>query len=427
MFPLLEVSLAVLRTVPYVFLDPERLLSFVLLAGLVAMQYARLEAMERHVYGRPWAGLGARVGTAVVAGLAAGVLGSLLMAFVGVSLEGTPVFVVLLLAVLLMLIHPRFMCFAYAGGLVALSGQLFGWPSVNVPGLMGLVALLHTVESFLIGISGGRHATPVYVRVGERVVGGFSLQKFWPLPLAVLLLLVAPGPLPPEGLIEMPEWWPLIRPAPELADLPNAVYILLPVVAVLGYGDIAVTAAPGARTRRSAAWLLAYSLVLLGLAVLASHFPPAGLAAAAFSILGHEGVVWVGLRAERAGRARYAPPGRCVLLLDVLPGSAAARMGLRSGDVVRAVNGRPVDGREALREALSAASFYLELEVERDGRVRTVETNRFLGGNRTLGIVPVPEADDPPHVVLGPGVPLGRLEPWLKALRGEGPPWRRPR
>lgn len=419
MFPLVEVSLAVLRTVPYVLLDPERLLPFLLLTALVALQYGRVEAMERYVYGRPWSSMGVRVGTAVAAGLVAGVLGSLLMAIIGVSLEGTPLFVVLLVAVLLMLVHPRFMCFAYAGGLVALSGLLLGWPAVNVPGLMGLVALLHIVESFLIWATGGRFATPVYVRQGARIVGGFSLQKFWPLPLAVLFLFVAPGPLPPDGLIEMPDWWPLIRPVAALAEQPNAVYILFPVVAVLGYGDIAISAPPGVRTRRSALWLLAYSLVLLGLAIVASHLPLVGVLAAGFAIAGHELVVWRGLGAERTGRAHFAPAAGGVALLDVLPGSPAARLGLRSGDVIRKVNGRPVAGREDVREAMGSASFYLELEVERDGRTRTVETNRFpVGKDRTLGIVPVPEPDDPPHVELGAGAPLGRLDPLFKAVRG---------
>ena len=87
------------------------------------------------------------------------------------------------LALLLMLMHPRYLCFSYAGGIMALSSLLFGWPELNVPAVISLVAVLHMVEAVLIRWHGHLNPSPVYLRTGEgEVVGGLNLQKFWPCP-----------------------------------------------------------------------------------------------------------------------------------------------------------------------------------------------------------------------------------------------------
>src|SRR5690606_41661119 len=87
-----------------------------------------------------------------------------------------------LVAIALMMVHPRFICSAYAGGILSVTHLLFGWPGLSVPAIMALVAVLHLVESLLILLHGPTGATPVYVRRPDgRVVGGFTMQKFWPI------------------------------------------------------------------------------------------------------------------------------------------------------------------------------------------------------------------------------------------------------
>jgi Do/DeqQ family serine protease len=58
------------------------------------------------------------------------------------------------------------------------------------------------------------------------------------------------------------------------------------------------------------------------------------------------------------------------VVVDVEPGSPAAQAGLRRGDVVVAVNGRPVDGSADLRNAMGVlpVGSRVRLEILRDGR-----------------------------------------------------------
>ena len=67
----------------------------------------------------------------------------------------------------------------------------------------------------------------------------------------------------------MPDWWPLVKPA---GDMDNLMFLLLPVLAALGYSDVAITNSPQEKSRHSvfAAGCLQY--FPLGLSIAASHY-----------------------------------------------------------------------------------------------------------------------------------------------------------
>jgi len=273
---------------------------------LVWYLYQRMQKTKESLYGLNEPAL--RVAAvSVVNGLIGGLVGSFVMIFFGISINDVGIGYLWLLALVLMLFSPRFLCFSYAGGLLAVVSLLTGQPRVNIPALMGLVAVLHLVESVLILTSGHIDPLPVYVRnETDRVVGAFNLQKFWPIPLAVLMVTGVPHQITGE-IIKTPDWWPLIHPlgAGKAQDL---VYGIFPVVAALGYGELAITRLPREKVRRSAFHLALFSLVLLGLSVYASRVPQAAVLPALFSPLGHELVIYVGRREEFQGKPRFVPP-----------------------------------------------------------------------------------------------------------------------
>lgn len=242
------------------------------------------------------------------------------------------------------------------------------------------------------------------------VVGGFTLQQFWPLPFVALLGLLIPGEIPSEHLIAMPDWWPLIGSLKE-EEGQQLVYLLFPVVAALGYGDIALARSPKQKARRSSLVLLLYSLGLMALALLAHRVAVWAWVAALFSPLAHEGIIVWGRRSEERGRPRYVK-GAHPSILDVLPGSPAHRVGLRSGDVVVEINGVPVDSKVMLRSVLIAFGAG-EWTVERKGRRFRVE---WPPGTRwPVGVVLVPEPTDPPLVDLTDRSRYARIHARLRA------------
>lgn len=271
---------------------------FYVVIVLIALQYRRAAALERRLYGRVRHNVLWQVLVSLFFGLLGGVLGSILLLSIGVTLSGNWLIYVWIVAILLAFVSPRLMCFAYAGGVVALSALLTGWPTIDIPSLLALVALLHAVESILMFLSGHLGALLVNVKNwrGE-IVAGYSLQKFWPVPLLALLAL--PLPMPPGvATIPMPDWWPLVLPR-GLGETFS--FWMIPIVAGLGYGELAITTTPRRKAKQSAVKLALYSAVLFALAFLANRHAVFLYLAALFAPLGHELLVWTANQQEMSG------------------------------------------------------------------------------------------------------------------------------
>jgi len=344
---------------------------------LVALMYKRMAKASRLFFDLHDEPVWPSVLMATVFGIAGGFFGSMLLILAGISVFEIGIGYLWIAAVALMLIEQRFLCFAYAGGLLSLSKLILGFPAVSVAQVMGLVAILHMVEAVLIFFSGHLAAVPVYVRTKEgQTAGGYNLQKFWPLPLVALAAWIVPSQEVIAGTVAMPDWWPLIK-AELLSGQGETLYMMLPVVAALGYGDIALSARPRVKTRIAALELGAYSVILFLLAVGAGRLPQTAILAALFGPLGHEFIIYLGQRRERAGKPVFVQPERGVMILHVVYGSVLKKAGLQNGDILLSVNGVPVNDRYELSAVLAAAAergagIELEYLGVRKGRIERI-------------------------------------------------------
>ena len=364
--------------------------TFLLVLALVAFMYRRLQRDQLQMFGVLGYHLWQQVLAAAFYGIVGGIIGSVILGVVGVTVNHLGLNYIWPVAIALMLVNMRFMCFAYAGGLVALSNLLFGWPVVNVPQVLALVAGLHITESFLIFISGRYSAVPLMLRREDgRGVGAFNLQNFWPLPLVMLGAVGIPETTQLQG-ISMPDWWPLLPIGEELPTGQTWLYGMLPVAAALGYADLAVASSPAERRRASAAHLALYSITLMGLTLLSVKYNWLQFVAALVSPLGHELLIQLDNRREMQGEPRFVPPPEGVMVLDTVTGSPARKMGLRPGDILLELGGMHIDNGYELARAISYAPEIFEATIGRAGRVERHQ-GRFLGGERRLGVILVPD------------------------------------
>ncbi len=387
-----EIGRIFLLTFAFVFINPV----FWLVVLLVFFQYRRVANLERAMFGRVINPVGQQVLTSLGLGVAGGFVVSAVLLFLGLSLEHIGLYFIWPVALLLLLFNPRFLCFSYAGGIVAaaallarfISGKfphlarnalLAGLVEINIPALLVLIALLHLLEAVLIYFSGHRGSSPIYLKKpGGQVVGGFSLQRFWPLPLTALLVTVV---LPSEAVgVSMPEWWPIIKPSiqPGLGEILQ--YAIIPVAAGLGYADLALSSSPREKSVYSARMLALYSVALLLVALASQAYPPLAVFGALLAPLGHELLIVYGNRKEFARQPRYASGEPGVGIMMVLDDSPAARAGLKEGDRILRVNGMPVNSHEDFFEKVKESYFMVFLEGTRGGAPFSVVLNK--GGFR---------------------------------------------
>jgi S1-C subfamily serine protease len=60
--------------------------------------------------------------------------------------------------------------------------------------------------------------------------------------------------------------------------------------------------------------------------------------------------------------------GEGLKVLAVTPGSSAEKAGVKKGDILRAIGGKPLSGVDDLREALEGEERAYGLSLERDGK-----------------------------------------------------------
>lgn len=378
---------------------------FWLIVVLIGLMYRRTGQLKESLFGLPPQPLGSEILKVTLLGIGGGIIGSFLLVLTGISLSTIGLSYLWLVALLLALISPHLLCFSYSGGIISLSYLFFGWPVVDVPQLMGLVAVLHFVESMLIRLSGHLGAVPVYAKSSRgEIAGAFNLQKFWPLPL-VGLVIVAQVP-PSSQYLAVPSWWPLIKPNLEQLA-PESSYILFPIMAALGYSDLAMASTPEEKSKQSSRELGLYSLILLLLSILASHQRIFSLAAALFGPLGHEYLIRRGQRSEMAEQPLYrAVPGG-VKILSVEKNSPAQKLGLKRGDIILKLNQEPVERGGELLALLKDYWGPIELTVKRDGRIWEKRGLKPL--DQPFGLIPVPDGGESRYVEL-------QTQGWLKGF-----------
>ena len=380
----LDILLLMLNTMVLSLFNP----LFWLVVFIVFMQYRRVVFMEKKLFGRSINNVWVQTLYSMLFGVMGGLVGSIFLLLLGISLDRIGIAYICPVAILLLFINPRYLCFAYAGGIIAVLSIIIrallpslpilkditilsGLIEIHLPSLLALVGVLHLTESFLIFISGHCGASPIYLKVPSgKIVGGYSMQRFWPLPLMGLCTyLVAETSDIFVGGIAMPDWWPLLGTVMNTGGGQEVVYLMLPLVAGLGYSDLALSSYPHNKRIKTARNLAIYSLLLSSLAIAAVFVPPLIIAAALVAPLGHELLILKGNKEEFSGTPLFVADNEGVLkIMAVVPGSPAGKAGLKGGDRIEKVNNYRINSENDFWNALQLYYNRALLSVVREGK-----------------------------------------------------------
>lgn len=381
---------------------------------LVFYQYKRIQDIEIKMLGKPKITILENMVRAMVLGLLGGMVGTVIIMILGITIEPKDFMYLLPVAILLMLINVRYLCFSYGGGLLSLTSLIFGFPNINVSSVMAIVGILHLVESVLIWMDGHHHPMAIYVE-DERygVIGGFMLQRFWPIPFVILML--ATGPVEGGQVLALPDWWPIFKNQMGMMDGAQVSLTMGTVVAALGYGDMTLSCLPKKKTRIAALRLFVYSTVVLFLSILSTLHPFFLWVVALAGPLGHEALIIYGQKEEKRGTPIFRQHKRGVTVLDTQRDSVGEKIGLMAGDVILGINGVQADLKEDILHVLRQCPTYLWLEVMApSGQIRTLEHQNYQRGINSLGVLMVTQDTS---VIFHTHTSVSIIKKWMNKLR----------
>lgn len=129
------------------------------------------------------------IGQDLVIGILIGAVTSLLLSYKGIYFEvDMNILILIPIAFILMLIHPRLGCFSYVipiafiieGGMRLMNKPLY---ALNYDMLINLVGILHIIEGLLVIASGWQHAYSVPIYEDKKLVTYKMMRHIWIVPL----------------------------------------------------------------------------------------------------------------------------------------------------------------------------------------------------------------------------------------------------
>ncbi len=284
-------------------------------------------------------------------GIFGGFLSTIAFIYLEVVIVPKDFMYILTTAIVLSLINPRFMCFAYGGSILSLFSLVFNFPKIETKDIMLVVATLHIVESLLIFLNGYKGKIPVFYEHKGEYVGGFNINRFWPIPFVIF---VGDG---------------LIKP--------------MTLMAILAYGDF-TTSYPRRKTIITSIVLLAYSFILLSLtkANINPLIPPI------FALIGHEFILSSNEIMEKKKSPVFTTTLNGVRVMEVAKNGIAKDIGIETGDVILSINEAIIKDEKDIAEIESLDNSILKIHYF--NRKKGLTTKNYRGNKKTLGVSIVP-------------------------------------
>ncbi|MBD0384140.1 PDZ domain-containing protein [Paenibacillus sedimenti] len=363
----------------------------------IVLQYRKQVQLERKLFHTRLHSLLDETWRTVLWGWIGGLSASVVMLFVGVTVQADAVILLWAITVVLLIVRVRFLCLAYAVGILGIAHAVVGWlPNVSglqeavpvldivvnadIPSLLVIVAILHLLEGLLVGFQGSRMASPLFLE-GKRgkIIGGYQLQGFWPVPLFLLVPLAG-------GSTQGIPWGTLLG-----ANLASG-WTLLAFPAMIGFTELTVSKLPRKQTQMSSRLLYLYGLILFGTAIAAHFWSPLIIVAAVLSIGLHEALIGYNRWIESKERPFFVHSQQGLMVLAVVPGSPAEDLGIQAGELIHKVNGHKVSTKTDLHAAMQLNAAFCKLEVlNHQGEVRFLQRAIFSGEHHQLGIILAPD------------------------------------
>ncbi|UOE93768.1 PDZ domain-containing protein [Alkalihalobacillus sp. LMS39] len=327
----------------------------------------------------------------LVSGIVAGICVSFLLIGLGVTLSVQTIVILGLVYVFIMTTTMvRFLSPAYvlAGTiLVLLLFETFGWslPYVSEDkastwfvNVTILFALLLLAEGLLIRYRGYQHSSP-RIEIGQRGkwIGTHLNRRLWFVPLVVLV---------PNGALPDFLYWPILSP------VEGGGYGVMVLPFFIGFSALIRSGIPYHKVKMYGSRVIGLSLIVLAVSIASYFYTPLVIVATIIAIVGREVLYQLLKQKEEHAVSFFTLRERGVIIVGVIPGTSAEKMGLKIGETIVKVNGVPVNSPSEFYEGLQRNPAYCKLEVkDENGEVRFANTAIYDGEHYQIGVMFVKE------------------------------------
>jgi len=386
-----------LRTVAEAIIKPTYLLMLIVFGVIFYLKNKRTSMIQQMTIGEVIDTPLELTLSQLVIGILAGTIGSIILSVLGVSFgNNSGIEFIFITSILLLIIRPRLVCFAYSGAVLGAVSMILNiilnsigkqsYINVNILSLTSFIAVLHMIEGIIVMVDGNRGAIPVFSNRDNKIIGGFSFNRYWTIPIAVMISGDSSG----TGIISAPayNWWPIIKDSNLMTMLAVASLTFVPFYGVIGYSSVTFTKRKKEKVIGAGIGIFLYGVSLLIVSQLCSIGLMGEILALVYMPLGHELLIKFERMREKRGEYLYVSDENGISILEVAPNSVAFEAGIRRGDKILAINGEPVTSEVDILKAVKESTAMLPIKIK--SQYGKINDYILQPGNRRLGVLLVP-------------------------------------
>lgn len=336
----------------------------------------------------------------IVLGILAGAIGSIILSVLGVTFsENSGIEFIFMISILSLFYKKKYISYAYSAAILGAIGIALKFISnitdmklflnIDILSLMTFVGVIYILEGILIIFDGSRGSIPVFTKKEDKIVGGFSFNRYWPIPVAILM--VFNNSIAGEDSIysNITSWWPIINNKSIVPLLATVMIASIPLYGIMGYSNVTFTQEKKTKSLRCGIAILIYGISVSLVGQLAGINILGQIIAIIYELLAFEVIMRYEYRIEKKGQSLYVSDDEGIMVLEVTPNSPAYEVGIKRGDKIIEINGQNIKSEGDIFKAARESILKIPIKVKNNsGQVLEYVVQPR---NKRLGILLVPK------------------------------------
>lgn len=336
----------------------------------------------------------------IVLGILAGAIGSVILSVLGVTFsENSGIEFIFMISILSLFYKKKYISYAYSAAILGTIGIVLKFISnitdmklflnIDILSLMTFVGIIYILEGILIIFDGSRGSIPVFTKKEDKIVGGFSFNRYWPIPVAILM--VFNNSIAGEDSIysNVASWWPIINNKSIVPLLATSMIASIPLYGIMGYSNVTFTQEKKTKSLRCGIAILIYGISVSLIAQLASIHILGQIIAIIYAPLAFEIIMRYEYRVEKKGECLYVSDDEGIMVLEVTPNSPAYEVGIKRGDKIIEINGQNIKSEGDIFKAARDSILKVPMKVKNNSG--QVLEYIIQPRNKRLGLLLVPK------------------------------------
>ena len=389
-----------LKSIATAIIEPMHLIMLVIFGVIFYFKNVRIVSIQKMTLGE---GINTPLEltlSQIILGILAGAIGSIILSVLGVTFsENSGVEFILMISILSLFYKKKYISYAYSAAILATIGIILNIISntigvkllldINVVSLISFVGVIYILEGLLIMFDGSRGAIPVFTKKEDKIVGGFSFSRYWPMPIAILMIFSNSAPGGESIYSNLASWWPIINRESTLALLTTAMIVSIPIYGILGYSNVTFTQEKKTKSLRCGITIALYGLSVALVAQLANINILGQIVSIIYAPLVFELIMRYEYRVEKKGKFLYVSDDEGIMVLEVTPNSPAYEVGIKRGDKIIEINGQSIKSEVDILKIARESIFKVPVKIKNNSG--QVLEYIIQPRNKRLGMLLVPK------------------------------------